>query len=127
MNDALQHALGEVRQSIEVGKSISRLVIDVDIGAAEYLLSLADAAHDAENAEPTDEFKEIEDLNAEVDALNTTIVDRDGAILELQKQIEANTEASQTLLDDLTKERDEVIDLHAAAAEADKGKGKKKT
>lgn len=118
-NDAIELALTQLASAIEVGKSIARVQIAIDINAAEYLLGLSKATNSAivdKDGEPTEAFKNAEDLQVEIDVLNedneghiARVAKRDGTILELQDQIKENTEAHKKGLITAQKHIDDVI------------------
>ena len=142
LNDAIDLGLHQLRQAIEVGKSIARREVVIDIDAAEFLLGVVAACSSPE--EDDADFAEVDesdgDLTAEIGDLNDVVASlennieghisrvakRDGTILELQEQIENNNDAAQVSFDAIVAERDNLVNENMDLRTAAEKKGKKK-
>ena len=75
LNDAIDLGLHQLRQAIEVGKSIARREVVIDIDAAEFLLGVVAACSSPE--EDDADFAEVDesdgDLTAEIGDLNDVV------------------------------------------------------
>lgn len=134
LTDAIRLSLSELRSVIEVGKSIARLEVLVNIDAAEYLVSAYEVALEQHNSD-TDFFAEVDesdgDFSAEIGDLNDRVsslehecaghmervAKRDGTILELQEAIVDNNGVNTKRVEALIKTIDELHDQLAEAKE----------
>lgn len=123
INDAIELGLTQLASAIEVGKSISRREVVIDIDTAVYVLGMLAYFNDPTVDKISDDFAEVDeddtspdweefkDLTERVSSLEDDIVGhiervakRDQSILELQNQIENNAITALVQLNNLEKE-----------------------